>query len=128
MEYFIFSYLSRKPLDIIAKIVNYSSTRWVQGFPGGSNGKKSASNADKVLVAQSYRTPQTVAHQAPLSIGFFGQEYWSELLFPSPGELSHPGIKPRSLALQADSLSSVPPGKRPRFTAWVVEIPWRRAW
>ena len=114
MEYFIFSYLSRKPLDIIAKIVNYSSTRWVQGFPGGSNGKKSASNADKVLVAQSYRTPQTVAHQAPLSIGFFGQEYWSELLFPSPEDLPDPGIEPGSSALQANSLPSEPPGKQTR--------------
>ena len=82
-----------------------------------------------VLVAQSCMTPWTVAHQAPLSIGFFRQEYWSELLFPSPGQLSHPGIEPRSPALQADSLSSEPPGKRPRFTTWVVEkSPWRRAW
>ena len=48
-------------------------------------------------------TPWTVAHQAPLYMGFSRQEYWSGLPFPSPGDLSNPGIKPRS-ALQADSL------------------------
>ena len=48
-------------------------------------------------------TPWTVAHQAPLSMGFSRQEYWSGLPFPSPGDLLDPGIEPRSLALQADS-------------------------
>ena len=42
-------------------------------------------------------TPWTVAHQAPLSMGFSGQEYWSGLPFPSPGDLPDPGIKPRYL-------------------------------
>jgi len=37
-------------------------------------------------------------------MGFFKQEYWSGLPFPSPGELPHPGIEPGSPALQADSL------------------------
>ena len=46
----------------------------------------------------------TVAHQAPLSMGFSSQEYWSGLPCPSPGDLPHPGIKPRSPALRADSL------------------------
>ena len=45
-----------------------------------------------------------VACQAPLSIGFPKQEYWSGLPFPSPGDLSNPGIEPASPALQADSL------------------------
>ena len=53
----------------------------------------------------------TVAHQAPRSIRFSRQEYWSGLPFPSPGDLPDPGIKPRSPALQADSLPSEPPGK-----------------
>ena len=44
-------------------------------------------------------TPWTVAHQAPLSLGFSRQEYWSGLPFPSPGDLSDPGIEPRSPAL-----------------------------
>ena len=56
-------------------------------------------------------TPWTVAHQAPLSMGFSRHEYWSGLPFPSPGGLLNPGIKPRSPALQADALTSEPPGK-----------------
>ena len=44
-------------------------------------------------------------------MGFSRQEYWSELSFPSPGDLSDPGIKPGSPALQADALPSEPPGK-----------------
>ena len=58
-----------------------------------------------------FATPWTVAHQAPLSMGFSRQEYWSGLPFPSPGDLPDPGIKPRSPALQADALTSEPPGK-----------------
>ena len=46
-------------------------------------------------------TPWTLAHQAPPSMGFSGQEYWSGLPFPSPGDLPDPGIEPRSPALQA---------------------------
>ena len=56
-------------------------------------------------------TPWTVALQAPLSMEFSRQEYWSGLPFPSPGDLPNPEIKPRSLAFQADSLPSEPPGK-----------------
>ena len=56
-------------------------------------------------------TPWTVAHQALLSMGFSRQEYWSGLTFLSPEDLPDPGIKPRSPALQADSLLSEPPGK-----------------
>ena len=48
----------------------------------------------------------TVARQAPLSMGFSRQEYWSGLPFPSPGDLPNPGAEPRSPALQADSLLS----------------------
>ena len=48
-------------------------------------------------------TPWTVACQAPLSMGFSRQEYWSELPFPFPADLSNPGIKPRSPALQTSS-------------------------
>ena len=53
-------------------------------------------------------TPWTVAYQAPPSMGFFGQEYWSGLPFPSPEDLPNPGIEPGSLALHADSLPSEP--------------------
>ena len=54
----------------------------------------------------------TVAHQAPLSMGFSSQEYWSGLPFPSPGDLPNPGTEPESPALQADALSSEPPGNQ----------------
>ena len=66
------------------------------------------------LVTQLYLTlsiPWTVAHQAPLFMGFFRQESWSGLPFPSPGDLPDPGIKPRSPTLQTDSSLSEPPGK-----------------
>ena len=43
-----------------------------------------------------FATLWTVAHQAPLSMGFFRQEYWSRLPFPPPGELPDPGIEPTS--------------------------------
>ena len=59
------------------------------------------------LVAKSRLTlgiPWTVACQAPLSMGFSRQKYWSGLPFPSPGHLPDPGIEPMSPALQADDL------------------------
>ena len=73
-------------------------------------------NANLVTVGQDNRdlvfkysaTPQTVAHQAPLSMESSRQKYWSGLPFPSPGDLSDPGIKPRSPALPAESSPSEP--------------------
>ena len=56
-------------------------------------------------LSNSFATPWTVACQAPLSMGFSRQEYWSGLPLPSPGELPDPGIKPKSPALQADSFT-----------------------
>ena len=50
-------------------------------------------------------TPQTVACQSPLSMGFSRPEYWSRLPFPSPRDLSDPGIETASPAWQADSVS-----------------------
>ena len=57
------------------------------------------------------KLPRTVAHQAPLSMGFPRQEYWSELPFPLPEDLPNPETEPRSPALQADSLSAELPGR-----------------
>ena len=71
------------------------------------------SESEKVKLLSRVRlfeTPETVAHQAPLSMGFSRQESWSGLPFPSPGDLPNLGIKPWSPALQADALSSEPPG------------------
>ena len=58
-----------------------------------------------------FATPWAVAHQAPPSMGFSRQEYWSGLPFLSPGDLPDSGIEPRSSALQADALTSEPPRK-----------------
>ena len=54
----------------------------------------------------------TVAHQAPLSMGFSQQECWSGLPFPPLGDLPDPGIEPASPGLQADSSPAEPPGER----------------
>ena len=54
-----------------------------------------------------FATPWTAAYQAPLSMGFFRQESWSGLLFPSPGDLPNPRIEPRSPTLKADILPSI---------------------
>ena len=58
-----------------------------------------------------FATPWTIAHQAPPSMGFSRQGYWSRLPFSSSGDLPNPGIKPGSPALQADSLPFEPQGK-----------------
>ena len=55
--------------------------------------------------------PHGLAHQAPLSMGFSRQEYYSGLPFPPPGDRSDPGMEPRSPVLQADSLPAEPQGK-----------------
>ena len=60
---------------------------------------------------QLFATTWTIVHQAPLSMGFSRQEYWSRLPCPPPGDLPDPGIKPRSPPLQMDSLTAEPPGK-----------------
>ena len=56
-----------------------------------------------------FATPWTVAHQAPPSMRFSRQEYWSGLPFLSLGDLPDPGIEPRSPVLEADALTSEPP-------------------
>ena len=61
------------------------------------------------MESDSFVIPWTVVHQAPLSMEFPKQEYWSWLQFPSPGDLSNPGIEPESPALQADALLSETP-------------------
>ena len=75
---------------------------------------------------QLFATPWTVPRQAPLSVGFCRQDYWSGLPFPSPGDLRHPGIElesPVSPALQADSLPAETSGKprlqNKRFTSGI---------
>ena len=66
---------------------------------------------------QLFVTPWSVAQQAPLSMEFSRQEYWSGLPCPSPRDLLHPEIKPESPALHADSLPTQPPEKSWMTTA-----------
>ena len=73
-----------------------------------------------------------IAHQAPLSVGFSRQEYWSGLPCPPPGDLPDPEMESKSPALQADALPSEPPGKlrRPPQLHMCKKAPWRskREW
>ena len=72
---------------------------------------------------QLFMTPWTVAHQAPLSVGFSRLEYWSGLPFPSPGDLPNPEAEPGSPALRADSLPSERPGQRSMSHIRAVFLP-----
>ena len=62
-------------------------------------------------MSNSFATLRTVAHQASLSMGFPGQEYWSGLPFPSPGDLPDAGIEPVSFALSGRFFTAEPLGK-----------------
>ena len=64
-----------------------------------------------------FASPWTVAYQASPSMGFSRQEFCSGLPFPSPGDLPVPGIEPGSPTLEADALTSEPPGK-PQESGW----------
>ena len=75
------------------------------------NFKNLQSESEVAQLCPTLCDPWTVVHQAPPSIGFSRLEYWSGLPFSSPGGLPDPGIEPRSPTLQADALTSAPPGK-----------------
>ena len=77
--------------------------------------KRKAKSLSRVRL---FETPWTVAYQAPPSMGFSRQEYWSGVPFPSPGDLPDPGIRPGCPALHADALPSEPPEKplQPKMT------------
>ena len=77
----------------------WSQTAWFEPYSGSHS------------VLSDCVTPWSIAHQAPLSVEFSSQEYWSGSPFPFPGDLLGPGIEPRSPALQADSLPAPPQGK-----------------
>ena len=70
-------------------------------------------NCDVAVVFSFFTTPWTAAHQAPPSMGFPRQEYWSELPFPAPGDLPHPGIEFASPAL-ACRFFTTEPSEKPR--------------
>ena len=71
-------------------------------------------DAQSLSRVQFFATPWTVAHQAPLSVGFSRQEYWSGLLFPPPGHLPGPETEPESLpssVLAGEFYTTAPPGE-----------------
>ena len=72
---------------------------------------KSESESEGAQLCPTLCDPMDESLQAPQSVGFSRQEYWSGLPFPSPGDLPNPGIEPRSPALQEDCLSSESAGK-----------------
>ena len=80
------------------------------GFPSLLEDKE-RKKVNSLSCVRFFATLWTVAYQAPLSMGFSRQEYWSGMPFPSPGGLPDPGIEPRSPELEADTLTSEPPGK-----------------
>ena len=67
------------------------------------------------VMSDSVEIPWTAALQAPLSMGFSRQEYWSGLPYPTPGDLPHPGIEPSSPALAGKFFTTGPPGKPPQI-------------
>ena len=68
-------------------------------------------------------TPWTVVHQAPPSLGFFRQEYWSQWPFPHPRDLPNPGIKPRSPVLAGEFFTTELSGK-----PFPLNTPTKRNW
>ena len=92
---------------------NLDGERTGTGLMEAIRGSVSVMKCVLCLVAQSCPTlcDSLDCDQAPLSMGFSRQKYWSGLPCPPPGDLPNPGIEPRSPALQVDSLPSEPPGK-----------------
>ena len=66
-------------------------------------------------MSDTFATPWTVTHQAPLSMEFPRQEYWSGLPFTSPGDLPYPGFEPVSLALAGRFFNTEPCRQPPQF-------------
>ena len=92
-------------------VVFDSATPWTAACQASLSITSSWSLVKSLSRVRLFVTPWTAAHQAPQSMGFSKQEYWSGLPFPSPGDLPNPGIEPGSPALEANTLTSEPPGK-----------------
>ena len=103
-------YLSNKSTEI-------SGRRWIKLHYSAKGEELPSPEQRMCMRAQScltLATPWIIAHQVPLSMGFPGQEYWSGLLFPTPGDLPAPGIKPTSLVPPCIAdvfFTTAPPGK-----------------
>ena len=81
--------------------------------PGPQQPCSQVRESEVTQLCPTFATPWTVDYEAPPSMQFSRQEYWSGLPFPSAGDLPDPGIKPGSPTLQTDALPSEPPGKQP---------------
>ena len=91
----------------INKVLLYNTGKYIQYPMINHIGKEYFSHIYFIYDVQLFATSWTVAHQAPLSMEFSRQEYWSRLPFPPPRDLPNRGIEPMSLAsspLQGDSL------------------------
>ena len=105
---------------------DWTELNWTESLPKPMISTNVMTSTEVKLLSRVWLfvTPWTLTYQAPLSMGFLRQEYWSGLLFPSPGDLPNPGIEPWSPALQADALPSEPQGKPMTSMAsavyWVV--------
>ena len=100
-----------KPVQALPEysdLVYTTATLWSALFPCSTLKAFEVKESDVDQSCPTLCDPWTVAHQAPPSMGFSRQEYWSGLPFPSPGDLPNPGIEPRSPTLQADALISIP--------------------
>ena len=74
------------------------------------------------VMSDSFATPWNITHQAPLSLGFSRQEYWSGFLFPSPGDLPNPGIEPMSPTLAGRFFTTERPRKLPNSVSTSVNF------
>ena len=93
------------------KLINLSRVESISFPTSGLTSNYQLSEVKLLSRVWLFATPWTVAYQAPPSMEFSRQEYWSVLLFPPPGDLPDPGIEPGSPASQADALLSQSPGK-----------------
>ena len=110
-RYMLFHYnlgISKKSWGLVKNAMHVGGTSMFCKHCYLSKMKESVSHS---LVSNSLWPQGLYTCQVLLSMEFSRQEYWSGFPFPSPGDLPYPGIKPRSAALQADSLPSKPPGK-----------------
>ena len=98
--------LKRRKIDTLRVEIKQNRTKWSVKTRAGRKSVKSLSRV------QLLATPWTVACQAPLSMEFSRQEYWSGFSFPSPRNLPNPGIEPGSSTLQTNSLPSEPSGRK----------------
>ena len=117
--------VQEKGIKTIPKQQKYKKAKRLSKEALQESVRKKAKSLSRVRL---FATPWTVAYQAPLSIRFSRQEYWSVLPFSSPGDLPDPGIEPRSPALEADALTSVKrreaksKGEKKRYTHLNAEI------